>query len=163
MFRYFANGLFLLNGSLWVLASGGMLSDYKAALGDLKVDAEEFGSITAASNAGAFCTATRLEHCFVLYVGLLLLSIGVCVPVESKGIPALGAAISSFVVCHSETMISTNTLPGIQIYQGEFTELLAFFANVNLGFGVLFAMVAIGSFLGMGAAEATNDNKKKNA
>jgi hypothetical protein len=91
---------------------------------------------------------TRVEHCFVFFIGILLLTVGTYVPVESKGVPSIGTAVASFVVYHSEIMITTNTL-SIQVYQGEFTEFLAPVAYLNLGFGVLYGMVALGSLMGL--------------
>mmetsp|Transcript_23184 Transcript_23184/g.35286 ORF Transcript_23184/g.35286 Transcript_23184/m.35286 type:complete len:156 (-) Transcript_23184:8-475(-) len=149
MFHIFATGVFCLQGAMLSMASMSMLLDYKAAVEGSTVQVDEFEAITSGSNAGAYCAVTKIEHALLLLVGVSLLSLGIYVPLETKGVPALGVGLASFVLAHSERMIATDGLP-IRVYQGEFTELIGPISLVNAFFGVLYSLVALGSFLGYG-------------
>jgi hypothetical protein len=69
MFRYFANGVYLVHGALLLLVSASMLLNYRAAIQDSMVNVEEFEAITSASNAGSYCVSDcTVESYCILYM-----------------------------------------------------------------------------------------------
>ena len=109
---------------------------------------EEYEALTSSSNLGSYCIVPRLENCFVFLCGILLLTVGTYVKPQDRGLPALGAAVGFLVTAHSEYAISTNTF-SVQVYQGEFTKLLGNIAYMNMTFGLLFFLVAVGTLMGL--------------
>ena len=156
MFRSFSTGLFLLHGTMLTLVATVTLTDFRAALKNATINVQEFQAITSASNAGSFCVTGRFEPGFMLAFALQLLCAGWYMPVESRSVAALAAAVACAVLAHSCYLITTNTL-SVQVFQGDFVQLLEGILYMNGVFAVLYAVVAMGTFLGL----ADNNNKAK--
>eukprot|EP00522_Entomoneis_paludosa_P001195 CAMPEP_0172470604 /NCGR_PEP_ID=MMETSP1065-20121228/66777_1 /TAXON_ID=265537 /ORGANISM="Amphiprora paludosa, Strain CCMP125" /LENGTH=83 /DNA_ID=CAMNT_0013228599 /DNA_START=32 /DNA_END=283 /DNA_ORIENTATION=+ len=77
---------------------------------------------------------------------------GYYIPVENRMIPSLAIAGCSFVAAKMEYDITTDNFD-IPVFQGSFTELLGQVMYLNVGFGTLHALVALGCFLGFAKAE----------
>ena len=129
------------------MVSSVTLQNFRAAIENATVDVEELEAIMSSSNAGSYCVTGRMEPAFMLAFGLQLLCAGLYIPSESRGVPAFAAAIACFVLCHSCYLASTNGL-SVKVFQGEFTKLLEAMFYLNTGFGSLYTMVAVGTFLG---------------
>ena len=158
LFHKFSTGVFLLQGILFTVVNAINLWNFRSAI---PVDIVEFEALTSGSNVGSYCIAGRLEHCFVFLCGILLLSVGRYVPVQDRTIPSFGVAVGLFITVYSEFQISNGNLHGIPIYQGEFTQLIGFFAYVNGIFGLLFALVGVGTLLGYANTNITDATKNK--
>ncbi|CAB9509753.1 expressed unknown protein [Seminavis robusta] len=159
MFRAISTGVFMLQGTLFTLVNLMNLWDYRAAVEGATIVVEELEALTSSSNTGASCVAGRLEHCFILLCGILLLSVAQYIKPEDRAVPALGVAAGIAVTVHTELAISTNTF-AVEVYQGEFTQLMGIFAYVNGAFGVLFLLVGLGTLAGL-AKPSPGDGKKE--
>lgn len=161
MFRYISGGAYYLQGGFLMLAIAPILLDYRAAVDDVmgNLGLEAFEAMTAGSNEGASAVSSRLEHCFIFMVGILLLIIADYVPIEQRGVPSAAIAACQFMLAKNEFEISSNTFV-VPIYQGSWSEAVGLFAYVNLGFGVLHALVSIGTFAGL-AKKSDEASKKK--
>ena len=158
MFRILSTGVFVLQGILFTLVNVMNLKSFRTAI---PVDIVEYETLTSSSNAGSYCISGRLEHCFVFLCGILLLSVGRYVPPQDRAIPALGVALGLGITVYSEFQIANGNLDGIEIFQGEFTELIGIFAYVNGVFGFLFALVGFGTLLGYASENTTTTDEKK--
>lgn len=140
-----------VHGGVFLVVSLKALSDFRAAVQEATIPIEELEALTSSSNLGSYCTLQRIEHCFILFVAVLLLVVGFYVPVEQRGIPSLAIALCCVNLAHSEIMISSNTF-SVEVFQGEFTELLGAVAYLNLTFGILHSIVGVGTLLGFAKA-----------
>ena len=136
-----------VHGGVFLVVSVKALYDFRAAVEEATIPIEELEALTSSSNLGSYCTLQRIEHCFILFVAVLLLVFGFYVPVEQRGIPSLAIALCCANLAHSEIMIATNSFH-VEVFQGEFAELLGTVAYLNLAFGVLHFVVGFGTLLG---------------
>ena len=158
-FADFSSIVSRVHGGLLLVVSLHVLSDYRAAVEEAKIPIAELEALTSSSNAGAICTMQRIEHCFTLLAGVLLLTLGVYVPVAQRGIPSLGVGLACCMLAHSEFSIASNTFY-VEVYQGEFTELLGTVAYLNLAFGVLHVLVGVGTLLGFAKSPSPPTRKR---
>lgn len=136
------------------LAMGSALLDYREAMKGFPFDFDSFEAIVGGSNAGAVCVITKLEHVFITYVGVLTLIVGHYVPVEKRAVPSAAIAVCCAIVAQAELAIASNNF-AIPVYQGEFTEMLGKIAYVNVFFGCLHAIVAVGCAMGLAETKIT--------
>lgn len=162
MFRIFSTGLFLLQGTLFTLVNTMNLMDFRAAVQGASAIVEELEAITSTSNTGAYCVAGRLEHCFLLLSGLLLVAVALSVPAQNRAWLALSVALGEATAVYSEYAISTNTF-AVQVYQGDYAQLMGIFAYVNGVFASLFFLVGFGTLAGLAKPTEANGDTKKTA
>eukprot|EP00529_Nitzschia_sp_RCC80_P035883 CAMPEP_0113508232 /NCGR_PEP_ID=MMETSP0014_2-20120614/36901_1 /TAXON_ID=2857 /ORGANISM="Nitzschia sp." /LENGTH=166 /DNA_ID=CAMNT_0000403919 /DNA_START=41 /DNA_END=542 /DNA_ORIENTATION=+ /assembly_acc=CAM_ASM_000159 len=150
-FRAFSKTVYYIQGTILSLAVIIGLYDHKSDLEQsFGITIEEFEALASGSNAGSLVLCGRLEKCFVLLVGVLLLTVAYYVPVEQRAVPSLAVSACLLFTAHEEYLMSTNSWLGIQVFQGTFTEVMGAMAvPLNDGFGLLHLLVSIGTFLGL--------------
>ena len=162
-FSDISNIITRVHGGLFLVVSLRALSDFRAAVEEATIPIAELEALTSSSNVGSYCTLQRIEHCFILFAGVLLLVVGFYVPVEQRGIPSLAIAACCVNLGYSEILISSNNFY-VEVFQGEFAELLGAVAYLNILFGVLHALVGAGTLLGLAKpspSPATSGSRKR--
>ena len=111
---------------------------------------EAFEAIASVSNAGSLLVLSRIEHHLLFVIGVLLLIAAYHVPVEQRAVPSLVVSICLLFLGREEYLMATNSWQEINIYQGQFMELVrGVAAPMNFVFGMMHAIVSIGTFFGL--------------